>query len=445
MTRSQAMLIALALGGVAVLVLLVVRVRLNAFAALLAAALLVGIGSGKPMLPMARAFQDGMGATLGATAAVIALGAMLGKLLAESRGAEVLADRLIVVFGRRHVVACVMVLALVVGLTTWFAVGLLLLLPILQTLTRETQRPYFQLALPLLACLSVMHGLMPPHPGPIVAVEALHARTGMVLLWGFALGVPTAVISGPVLSMWAPMRVNVAAPIFEAPPLSKGIRLPDLGLTVFSILLPVMLMLLATLAELTLAPREKLRLAAEFIGNPTIALLIAVIFAMWSLGTRCGFARSQLLKFSEDSVAAVGMAILIVGGGGGFARVLGQAGVADAMGALAGALHLPPLLYGWLVSAFIRVATGSSTVAITAASVLLAPVLAAHPGTNVELAIMSIAFGSLFLSHLNDGGFWIVKECLGLTVRQTLQTWTVMETLMGLVGLGLTLCASALL
>jgi len=267
----------------------------------------------------------------------------------------------------------------------------------------------------------------------------------MVLVWGFVLGVPTAIIGGPVLAMWVGRNIDVSSPVLEVRPLPQGVRLPRLGLTVFSILLPILLMLLATLAELMLPAGARLRLGADFIGNPTIALLIAVIFAMWSLGTHCGFGRSQLLKFSEDSVAAVGMAILIVGGGGGFARVLAQAGVADAMGALAGAMHLPPLLYAWLVSAFIRVATGSSTVAITAASVLVAPVLAAHPQTNVELAIMSMAFGSLFLSHLNDGGFWIVKECLGLTVRQTLQTWTLMETLMGLVGLGLTLCASALL
>jgi GntP family gluconate:H+ symporter len=445
MTHAQAMLIALVLAGIAVLVMLVVRVKLNAFAALLLAALLVGIGSGAPMLAVAKAFQDGTGATLGGTAAVIALGAMLGKLLAESRGAEVLADRLVAVFGPKYLVCCVMALSIIIGLTTWFAVGLLMLLPIIQTLARQTNRPFLRLAWPMMACLSVMHGLMPPHPGPIVAIDALHARTGLVLLWGFALGVPAAILAGPLLAMWALRDMSVEPAPMKDSAVPAATRLPTFGLTLSSILLPVILMLMATLAELTLAPTSRLRLLAEFIGNPTIALLIAVIFAMWSLGTRCGLTRSHLLKSSEDAVAAVAMAILIVGGGGGFARVLREVGAADAMGALAGAMHLPPLVYGWLVAAFIRVATGSSTVAITTASALLVPVLAAHPGTNVELAIISMAFGSLFLSHLNDGGFWIVKECLGLTVRQTLRTWAVMETILAVAGLGLTLLASTFL
>ncbi len=184
-------------------------------------------------------------------------------------------------------------------------------------------------------------------------------------------------------------------------------------------LLPVGLMLLATLADLS-GSRGRWRALVDFLGDPTTALFIAVLFAHWSLGVRCGFGAAQLLKFTEESVAGVGMTLIIVGGGGGFARVLQTTGVAGALGAMAAAAHLSPLLYGWLVSAFIRVATGSATVAITAASALLAPVLAAHPAVNTELAVIAIGCGSLFLSHLNDSGFWIVKECLNLTVAQTL-------------------------
>jgi GntP family gluconate:H+ symporter len=210
-------------------------------------------------------------------------------------------------------------------------------------------------------------------------------------------------------------------------------------------LLPVGLMLLATLADLTMAEGQNLRSLADFAGNPTIALFIAVLLAHWSLGLNCGFGARQLLKFSEESVAAIGMTILIVGGGGGFAHVLQTSGAADAMGAMAAAAHLSPLLYGWMVSAFIRVATGSATVSITAASALMVPVLAAHPGVNRELMVISIGCGSLFLSHLNDGGFWIVKDCLNLTVAQTFRTWSVLETIIGLSGLALTLLASVLI
>jgi GntP family gluconate:H+ symporter len=445
MTPAQWLLIVLALGGVGVLVLLVMRLRLNPFLALLLAALVVGAGSGKPLLTVAEAFQEGLGATLGGVAAVICLGVMLGKLLAESRGAEVLAKRMVAFFGPRRIGLCIMTLALVVGLTTWFAVGLILLAPILQTLTRETKRPFLQLAIPLLACLSVMHGLMPPHPGPVVAIHALHANPGLVALWALVLGLPTAAIAGPLFARWASRRVQVPPPQMAVHPLEPGRRWPGFGLTLFSMLLPVLLMLVGTLAQLVLKPGTLVMDIASFIGSPAIALLISVLFALWSLGTKCGFTRLQLSKFTEESVASIGMAVLIVGGGGGFARVLQVSGAAAAMGSFAQTVHLPPLVYAWMVSAFIRVSTGSATVAITTAAALMGPEMAAHPGTNVELVVISMGCGSLFLSHLNDGGFWIVKECLGLTVGQTLRTWTLCETIIGLAGLVLTLLANALI
>ena len=445
MTSSQWMLILLAFAGIGVLVLLVMKVRLNAFIALLIAALVVGAGSGKPLLTVAEAFQDGLGATLGGVAAVICLGVMLGKLLAESRGAEVLAKRMVAFFGPNRIGLCVMTLALVVGLTTWFAVGLILLAPILQTLTRETRRPFLQLAIPLLACLSTMHGLMPPHPGPVVAIHALHANAGMVAVWAMILGLPTAAIAGPLFAKWAIRHVDVPSPVSADLPLEAGRTWPNFGLTLFSILLPVLLILVGTIAELFLKPGTTGHDVAAFIGSPSIALMISVLFALWSLGTKCGFSALQLSKFTEDSVASIGMAVLIVGGGGGFAKVLQVSGAAAAMGAFAQSVHLPPLVYAWLVSAFIRVATGSATVAITTAAGLMVPEVAAHPGINVELVVISMGCGSLFLSHLNDGGFWIVKELFGLTVGQTLRTWTMCETIIGIAGLALTLLANALL
>ncbi|HEY3861217.1 MAG TPA: gluconate:H+ symporter [Verrucomicrobiae bacterium] len=441
MTPRDWQLIALALVGVALLVGLVSWARLNAFLALFSAGLLVGIGAGQPMKSVVADFQDGLGATLGGVAAVICLGTILGKLLAESHGAEVLAKEFARFFGPRRIGWCIMALSLTIGLTTWFAVGLILLAPILHTLTRETGRPFLHLALPMLSCLSVMHGLMPPHPGPIMAINALHANRGLVLLWGFGLGIPVAIVAGPLFARLAEKRMALSANTIAAPPLHPGTHRPGFGLTFFSIVLPVALMLVATLADLTLG-EGRLRQCADFIGNPSVALFIAVLFAHWSLGVDCGFNASQLLKFTEDAVASVGMTLLIVGGGGGFAHVLLTSKAAGAMGSLASAAHLSPLLYGWLVSAFIRVATGSATVSITAASALMAPVLLAHPGVNKELVVIAIGCGSLFLSHLNDGGFWIVKDCLNLTVAQTFRTWSVCETIIGLVGLALTWAVS---
>jgi gluconate:H+ symporter, GntP family len=453
MSQTDWNLIFLALGAVAVLVLLVTRWKVNAFIALVLASLIVGAGAvaqgvlskatNAPlsMLAVVEGFSGGLGRTLGGIAAVIGLGTMLGKLLAESGGAQVLAKRFITFFGPKRVIWCIMALAIAVGLPTWFAVGLVLLLPILLTLTAETKQPFLLLAIPLLSCLSIMHGLMPPHPGPVAAMDAFkiaQPNMGMVLVWGFVIGLPTAILAGPVFARRAARYVEAQPPTIASATKPAGITPPGFGLTLFSILLPVLLMLLDTVAKLALPETSPVGAVFKFLGHPTIALLIAVLFASWSLGMRCGYPVGRVWKFTEESIAAVGMTLLVVGAGGGFAGVLKDAGVADAMGRFAKQLGLPILLYGWLVSAFIRVATGSATVAITTAAGLLASVLGDYPGTNVELLIIAIGCGSLFLSHLNDGGFWIVKDCLGLTVGQTLRTWTVTETIIGIAGFLLT-------
>lgn len=465
MNAADWKLIALALLSIGTLVLLITRYKVNAFIALLLASLIVGGGAvilGQPVkdaagkegpytvLAIAKSFSDGLGATMGGIAAVIGFGTMLGRLLAESGGAEVLAKRFAAFFGANRIQWCIMALALAIGLTTWFAVGLVLLLPILLTLTHETKQPFLRLALPLLACLSVMHGLMPPHPGPVVAVEALKASMGLVLLWGFAIGIPTAAVAGPLYAKLISGKITANPP--PMPPKTKsvaaGFRPPGFWLTLFSILLPVGLMLVSTVAELTLTKGNSVREAATFIGNPTIALLLAVLFAAWSLGTGCGYTRAEVWKFTENCIGTVGMTLLVVGGGGGFARVLRDCGVADSIGRAGQEAHLSPLLYGWLVSAFIRVATGSATVAITTASGLLVPVLLLHPEltpNHIALIIVAIGCGSLFLSHLNDSGFWIVKDCLGLTIGQMFRTWTVCETIVGLAGMGFSLIAYNLL
>jgi GntP family gluconate:H+ symporter len=286
-----------------------------------------------------------------------------------------------------------------------------------------------------------MHGLTPPHPGPVVAVDALGASPGLVLAFAFLVGVPAAFLGGPVFARWIAPRLTVAPPPLASKESSARPR-PGFASTFFVVALPIALMLLASAAELTLPVGHSVRTALAFFGHPVTALVFALFAAFAIFGRAARFTRPQLLGFTEQSVASIGLTLLVVGGGGGFARVLREAGVAQALGTLAGDLHLPPLLYGWLVAAFIRVATGSATVAITTAAGLLAPLLVTHPEINRELLVLSLGFGSLVLSHLNDGGFWIVKDCLGLTVGQTLRTWTVTETLLGVTGLGCTLVLS---
>jgi GntP family gluconate:H+ symporter len=437
---SEARLI-LAAAAILLLVLLVTWRKWNGFLALLASSLVVGVRSGMDVPTALGHFQDGLGATMGGIAAVIALGAMLGRLLAESGAAGVLAEKFRDFFGPERVGWCVAALAVSVGLVTWFAVGLLLLLPVIVTLSRETKRPFLLLAIPLLSFLSVMHGLMPPHPGPVVAINALQADTGKVLGWGFLIGLPLAAVAGPWFARWAVSRVSAEAPELAGDSgNSRGVRRrPTVGVTLFVMGLPVMLMLLATVADLSLDPGRWQHGLLKSCGHPVMALAAAVLAASFLFGKACGFGRAEILRFTEQSVGSIGMALLVVAGGGGLARVLREAGVAKAMGEVASSLALPPLVYAWLVAAFIRVATGSSTVAITTAVGVMGPVLAAHPSLNREMLVLAIGCGSLFLSHLNDGGFWIVKESLGLTVGQTLRTWTVTETIIGIVGLGFVL------
>jgi GntP family gluconate:H+ symporter len=445
--NSPTALLLLALVAIALLVVLVTWRKMNAFVALFVASMVVGLGAGMAPLSALKAFQDGVGATLGGIAAVIALGAMVGKLLAESGGAQVLAERFSRFFGPSRATLCVIAIALAVGVVTWFSVAVVLLVQIVVSLTHETKRPFLVLAIPLVAFLSVMHGLTPPHPGPVVAIDALGASNGKVLALAFVVGIPAAFLGGPVFARWVSARVQVSPPEQkrDGDLAAKGASAtprPGIGATSFVVGLPIGLMLLSTVGELAFPVGHRVRVGLAFIGHPVVALALGVFAALWVFGRACRFTRPQLLGFTEQSVAAIGMTLLVVAGGGGFARVLREAGVAQALGTLAGNIQLPLLIYGWLIAAFIRVATGSATVAITTAAGLLVPMLAAHPEVNRELLVLSLGFGSLFLSHLNDGGFWIVKDMLGMTVGQTLRTWTVVDTIIGISGLGLTLLLS---
>lgn len=431
MITESTHLLLLTAAAIVSMVILIAWVRINAFLALLFAALLVGLGAGLPPAKVASTFQEGMGGTLGGIAGVLGLGTMLGGLLAASGGAEVLSRSLVKLMGADKVHWCLMVLALAVGFTTWFAVGLVMLVPILLTLARETKMPFLKLALPLLAVLSIMHGVMPPHPGPLVAIEALQANLGMVILWALVAAVPMAAVAGPIFAGWAVKHVQVAPPEPPATDAAAARPQPRLARTVAALALPVVLILTQTLAELFTAPGSEWRNVAGVIGNPTLALGVAVLFAAWAFN----FTRAEALKIGEKSLAPIGMTLLLVGAGGGFNRVLRECGAADAIGSMAASAHLPPMLFGWLCAALIRVATGSATVAITAACGLVAPLAMGSPGLNLELLVVCVGCGSLFLSHLNDAGFWIVKEMLGMTVSQTFRTWTVTETLIGVTGL----------
>lgn len=424
-----------ALIGVIGLVVLIARFKLNSFVALVLAALFVGVASGMEFGAIASAFQDGMGAVLGSIAGVVGLGMILGKMLEVSGGAHVVASTLIGVFGSARLPWAMLAIACLIGLPVFFTVGLVLLAPILFAVARETGAPLLRLGIPLLSGLSVMHGLVPPHPGPMAAIGLINADVGLTILYSLIVGLPTAVVAGPMFARVIAPRIPVPAPAVAAAKAVDGrTSLPGFWLAVMTIVLPVALMLLGSFAGMLLPPDDRGRRLMEFAGHPIVAMLVAVMFSFYSFGKARGFDREALARFSGDSLAPAAAILLVVGAGGGFNRVLVTSGVGAAIADLAAAAHVSILLLGWLVAALIRLATGSATVAITTAAGIVAPIAAVQP-VSPELLVLAMGAGSLIASHVNDAGFWFVKEYYGLTVTETLASWTVMETIIAVAAL----------
>jgi len=439
-------LLFLALGTIVGLIVLIARFKCNAFIALMLASIMVGVGSGKMSLPaIATSFQEGVGKTLGFLAMIIGLGTILGKLLAESGAAEVISNRMVRLLGIKRLDYAIMLVAFLVGISVFFGVGIVLLGPIAFMLARQTKTPILYLALPLAAGLSTAHGLIPPHPGPMVAIAKIGADTGKTILWSLAIGLPTALITGPFLARWVAPRVPVALGGLgaEASVKAAAPRPPGFALSLFTMLLPVILMLLGTAADVTLAPEDPIRQIADFIGAPVIAMLIAVLVSFWSFGTHCGLTGAQILKFTEQCVGPAASIFLVVGAGGGFSKVLQDSGVGDAIAGLAKQIPVTPILLGWIIAGLLRIAVGSATVAITMAAGLMLPILQARPDTNRELLVLAMGAGSLIFSHVNDSGFWFVKEYFGMTIAETLKTWTVVETGIAVVAITIILTANA--
>jgi GntP family gluconate:H+ symporter len=431
----DARLLTSAAGAVVLLIVLIARFKVNSFVALIIASLLAGICAGMDLPEIAKSFGEGVGAVLGSVAMVIGLGAILGKLLGESRGAEVIAATITNAFGEKRLPWAIVVIALIVGLPVFFPVGVVLLTPIIIAIARRSGVNFLSIALPMIAGLSAAHGLIPPHPGPMLAIETLHADAGKTILYALILAIPAAILGGPVYAKWISSKMpDAVIPITSATASNNSSSRPSFALTVFTVALPVLLMLCSTLADLLLAKNDPLRSTAIFIGSPICALTISVIVSFFTFGIARGFTSQQILKFSEDSLGPTAAALLIVGAGGGFNRILVVSGVGDVISRAATSAQLSPLLLGWVVAVLIRIATGSATVAISTAAGILAPIAAAQP-VNRELLVVTMGAGSLICSHVNDGGFWFVKEYLGLSVPQTFRTWTVIETIIAVVGL----------
>jgi GntP family gluconate:H+ symporter len=440
-------LLLLALVAVSALIVLIARFKLHPFIALVSVSLTLGVAAGMPPAAAVKAFQDGVGNTLGFIAIVVGLGTMLGKMMAESGAATRIATTLIDLFGERRVHWAIMVVAFIVGIPVFFQVGFVLLIPLVFTIARRTGMSLIKIGIPLVAGLSVVHGMLPPHPAAMLAVTAYNADVGRTILYGLLVGLPTAALAGPIFATWISPRVllPVENPLARQLEGEAVAEMPGFGISLFTVLIPVILILLATAADLTLDAASSVRSALHFVGNPIVALLLALLFSFWSLGRPRHFTRDEVMKFCNDCLGPTATILLVIGAGGGFNQVLVQSGVGRAIAAMAIGSHASPLILAWSVAALIRVATGSATVAMTTAAGIVAPIAIATAGTSAELLVLATGAGSLMLSHVNDAGFWLIKEFFNMTVPQTLRTWTVAETIIGVAGLGFTLLLSSLL
>ncbi|MGA7777715.1 MAG: GntP family permease [Paraburkholderia sp.] len=442
--------------AIAALILLITRYKVYPFLVLIIVSLLLGLVAGMPMGTIVKSFETGNGNTLGHIAIVVGLGTMLGKMMAESGGAERIATTLIDKFGEKHIHWAMMVVAIIVGLPVFFEVGFVLLIPIAFNVAKRTGKSLLLIGLPMIAGLSVVHGLIPPHPAAMLAVQAYHADIGRTIVYGLIVGVPCAIVAGPLFALLVsryiklpennPLAAQFLGSAAEEKAKQTKRELPSFGITLFTILLPVILMLIGSWADLVFAPNTLPNDLLHFIGNSDVALLIAVLVSFWTFGAKRGFNREQIQKFCGDCLAPIAGITLIVGAGGGFGRVLMDSGISKEIVGAATAAHLSPLLFAWCVAALIRLATGSATVAMTTACGIVAPIAAAG-GVQVkpELLVLATGSGSLIFSHVNDGGFWLIKEYFGMTVGQTFKTWSLLETIISLMGLALTFALATVL
>lgn len=433
------------------LVVLIARYRLNPFISITVVSLGLALLAGMPAPEIVPAYEQGVGKTLGHIALIVALGTMLGKLMAESGGAERIARTLIRRFGTGRVHWAMMLIAFCIGLPIFFEVGFVLLIPIVLNVARRTGVPLLLVGLPMVAGLSVVHGLVPPHPAAMLAVHEYQADVGRTLFYALIVGLPTAALAGPLFARLVSRQVRLDGPNpMEAALLNQGQAhlpdeaLPGFGITLATLLLPVGLMLLGGWADELAAPGTVANDVLRFIGHSVVALLLATLLSFVTLGLMRGFSREQVLKFSQECLAPTAAITLLVGAGGGLNGILVKTGVAQEITRLSHEFQLSPLLMGWTVAALMRVATGSATVAMSTAAGIVAPVALAAGYPHPELLVLATGAGSLVLSHVNDGGFWLVKEYFNMSVAQTFKTWTVLETLISVTALLLVLGIAAL-
>ncbi|MES9685827.1 2-keto-3-deoxygluconate permease [Bacillus sp. AFS001701] len=423
------------LAAIVIVILGVSWWKWHAFISLTVASLFLAIMAGLSMDKIVSAYETGVGNVLGHLVGILALGTILGKMMAETGAGMQVANFFVRSFGVKNLPWAMLLSGFIIGIPVFFEVGILILLPLVMSIHKTSKQNILLIALPAITGLSVVHGLVPPHPGAMAAIGIYKADLGKVLLYSLIIALPAAIIAGPIFAKWVHKRV-----IPEGEPELIRINtatknLPGTGISFFVILLPVILMVLSAIAPYMSLPANLMKVLT-LIGSPIIALLIASFTAFFFLGIRQGMDKKAIKKFTEESLLPVGSILAIIGAGGGFKQILIDSGVGTTIAQMSENLSLSPLVLAFLVAGLIRIATGSATVALTTAAGIVSPVVQQMSRVNLELLVIATGAGSLMFSHVNDAGFWMVKEYLGLTVKETFRTWTVLETILSFVAFG---------
>ncbi|WP_439660570.1 GntP family permease [Lentzea sp. HUAS TT2] len=445
-------LLTLAVVSIAVLLLLIIKFKVEPFIALIVVALLVALLAGVPVEALVGSAQKasdsllekGFGSILGHIAAIIGLGTLLGAILEASGGAQVLMDKLMNAFGEKKAPVAIGLAGLIFGVPVFFDIGIFVLAPLVYVAAKRSGKSIVLFAMPLLAGLSVMHAFMPPHPGPVAAAGLLKVSLGWIIIMGLAVAIPSWFVGGVLYSYWIGKRLNVPVPeeMLAAAELARAENgeddrdPPSLGLVLSIIGLPLVLILAGTFGSILLTKGSRLYSVATFFGTPAVALTISVLLAFWLLGFRRGMTREKVAELSAASLKPVAMILLVVGAGGFFGAVLAATGIGKTLANELSGIGLPVIALAYVISCVIRIAQGSATVAIVTTAGIVAPVVAdlGYSQPQLALVVMAIASGSIIASHVNDGGFWIVSRYFGLSVKETLQSWTVLETILSVVG-----------
>ncbi|WP_077623250.1 GntP family permease [Sediminibacillus massiliensis] len=430
------------------LLFLVIKLKVQAFVALLLTSILVGLMAGMPFSDIIESIESGMGGTLGFVATVVGLGAMFGAMLEVSGGAERIAQTLLKKFGEGKAQWALVLTGFLVAIPVFFDVGFIILMPLVYTIAKKAKKSLLYYGIPLLAGLSVTHTFIPPTPGPIAVADLLGADLGWVILFGTFAAIPAAIVAGPVFGKYIAKKIYVEQPDYmasisqEAKEYDKD--LPKFSLIVSIILIPLVLILLNTVSGLVLPEGSQIASILGFLGNPIVALIITTLFAFYALGKLRGYTKEDVQKIATKSLEPAGIIILVTGAGGVFKQVLIDSGVGDYLGGVMAESSLPPVILAFLISAAVRIIQGSATVAMITAAGLMSPIIQTFGMDGAELGLMTIAVasGSLILSHVNDSGFWLFNRYFGMSEKDTLKSWTIMDTLISLVGFAAVLVMS---